>query len=82
MPLRSGWPCTVKSGVVHAIALAHMTVTYVRGWCANSPLERVRLAGENERLTTKVAWLHEELRIKNARLDAIPARNRPHYLVT
>jgi transposase InsO family protein len=73
------WPRTVKAGVVQAMGLAHLTITCVRGWCANSLLERVRLAGENERLTTEVAWLHEELRIKNARLAAIPARNRPHY---
>ena len=79
VPLPRGWPRTVKAGVIQAMGLAHLTITYVRGWCANSLLERVRLAGENERLATEVARLHEELRIKDARLAAIPARNRPHY---
>ena len=64
---------------MRAAALAHLIVTHVRGWCANSPLQRVRLAGENERLKAKIASLNEELRIKDARMVAIPAQKRPHY---
>jgi hypothetical protein len=44
------WPRLAKSAIVHAIALAHLVVTHVRGWCADSPLKRVRLAAECERL--------------------------------
>ncbi len=50
-----------------------------RGWCAKSPLERVRLRAEVERLQAEVGVLREELRIKDARLDKVPSRERPHY---
>jgi transposase InsO family protein len=73
------WPRVAKSAILHAIGLAHLVVTHVRGWCADSPLRRVRLAAECERLRSEVAMLREELRIKDARLARIPARNRPHY---
>jgi transposase InsO family protein len=73
------WPRVAKSAIVHAIALAHLVVTHVRGWCADSPLKRVRLASECERLRSEVAMLREELRIKDARLGRIPPRNRPHH---
>jgi transposase InsO family protein len=73
------WPRAAKSAIVHALALAHLVVTHVRGWCADSPLRRVRLAAECERLRSEVAMLREELRIKEARLARIPPRSRPHY---
>ena len=79
VPLPAHWPRTVKSAVVQAAGLAHMIITQVRGWCANSPLERVRLKGEDQRLRTEVALLQKELAIKDARLAAIPPRERPHY---
>ena len=72
------WPRVAKSAIVHALALAHFVVAHVRGWCADSPLRRVRLAAECERLRSEVALLREELRIKDARLGCIPPRNRPH----
>ena len=77
--LPKAWPQVAKSAIVHALALAHFVVVRVRGWCADSPLQRVRLAAECERLRSEVALLREELRIKDARLARIPARNRPHY---
>lgn len=51
----------------------------MHGWCADSPLRRVRLSAECERLRSEVALLREELRIKDARLALIPARERPQY---
>jgi hypothetical protein len=77
--LPRAWPRIAKSAIVHALALAHLVITHVRGWCADSPLRRVRLASECERLRSEVAMLREELRIKDARLARIPPRNRPHY---
>ena len=77
--LPKDWPRLAKSAILHAVALAHLVVTHVRGWCADSPLRRVRLSAENERLRSEVALLREESRIKDARLARIPARNRPHY---
>jgi transposase InsO family protein len=77
--LPTAWPRIAKSAIVHALALAHFVVTHVRGWCAESPLRRVRLAAECERLRSEVALLREELRIKDARVARIPPRSRPHY---
>jgi len=79
VPLPAAWPKVTRSGILHALALAHFVVTHVRGWCANSPLERVRLRAENERLRSEVALLREELRIKDARLARVPPPNRPHH---
>jgi len=79
VPLPKEWPRVARSAIVHALALAHFVVAHVRGWCADSPLRRVRLAAECERLRSEVALLREELRIKDARLARTPARNRPHY---
>src|SRR5688572_1156060 len=79
VPLPEAWPAIVKTGVVHAIALARVGVTRIRGWCADSRLGRVRLAAQAERLRAEVALLREELRIKDARMAKIPARERPHY---
>jgi transposase InsO family protein len=77
--LPKDWPRLAKSAIVHAVALAHFVIVHVRGWCANSPLERVRLRAENERLRSEVAQLREELRIKDGRLARVPPPNRPHY---
>ena len=79
VPLPKAWPRVAKSAIVHAVALAHFVIVHVRGWCADSPLKRVRLSADNERLRSEVAMLQEELRIKDARLARIPPRNRPHY---
>ncbi len=73
------WPAVTRSGVLHAVALARLALVTVRGWCVDSRVGRVRLAAENDRLRSEVTLLREELRIKDARLARIPARNRPHY---
>ena len=79
IPLPDSWPEQTKSGLLFAIALAHRGVAYVRGWCADSRIARVRLAAENDRLKAEVAMLKEELRIKDARWTRIPPAERPHY---
>ena len=73
------WNANVRTGLLHAISLAHFGITVVRGWCANSSIARVRLASENERLKAEVALLREELRIKDGRVARISARERPHF---
>jgi transposase InsO family protein len=65
--------------MINVIALAHFVLTHVRGWCVNSRIARVRLVAECDILRSEVALLREELRIKDARMDRISARNRPHY---
>jgi hypothetical protein len=42
---------------------------------------RTRLQATNDRLQRQVALLREELRIKDARMDRLPAQRRPHYPV-
>jgi len=78
-PLPRDWPKHTRSGLIHAIALAHLALVRIRSWCANSRIARVRLAAESERLHAEVAMLREELRIKDARLARIPPRKRPQY---
>ena len=79
IPLPKGWPRRVRSAVIHAISLAHYSLTATRSWAANSLNARVQLKQENDRLRQELALLLEELRIKDARMDHIPAQRRPHY---
>lgn len=80
IPLPSGWSVFAKGHLLRAVGPARYALTHVRSWCADSPIARVRLKGRIELLAAEVALLKEELRIKDARLAAIPARQRPHYL--
>ena len=73
------WPKCVRAALLDVVALAHWAVIYTRSWCANSPLARVRLAGKLEQAEQELALLREELRIKDARMEKIPAHNRPFY---
>jgi transposase InsO family protein len=79
VPLPRHWPKHVNSSLLQVIALAHFAIVSVRSWCVNSPIARVRLAGEFERLTAEVAMLREELRIKDARMARIAPSHRPHF---
>jgi len=79
IPLPKQWPRRVRSGVLHAISLAHFSVTFTRSWAANSWNARIRLRQENDRLTQELALLREEMRIKDSRMLQIPAQRRPHY---
>jgi hypothetical protein len=72
-------PERAKSTLVYAVALAHHGLVSIRSWCANSPIERVRLADDNERLQAEVELLREELRIKDARMARVAPAKRPHY---
>ncbi len=77
--LPKGWPKRVHSAAIHAMSLAHAALTTSRGWAANHWNARFRLKVENERLRQEVALLQEEMRIKDARMERIPAHERPHY---
>src|ERR1017187_6037896 len=79
VPLPWSWPKHAKSATLHVISLAHFVLTHVRGWAADSPLHRVRLAADRDRLDTEVALLREEIRIKDARMAALAPHRRPHY---
>jgi hypothetical protein len=62
------WPRRARSAILHALSLA-----------------RVALLAASDRVPTSVrlehelALLREELRIKDARLERVPPRHRPHY---
>ena len=64
IPLPKQWPSRVRSGVLHAISLAHFSLTYTRSWAANSWNARIRLKQENDRLRQELALVREEMRIK------------------
>ena len=78
----SGWAKNVKPAVLHVVSLAHYAILSAHGWAANALNPRARQAAEMDRLTNDVALLREELRIKDARLAKIIARQRPHYSPT
>jgi putative transposase len=61
------------------MSLAHFSLITTRSWAANSWNARVRLKCESERLRQELSLLHEELRLKDARMERIPAQRRPHY---
>ncbi len=82
IPLPGGWPLHVKSAMLHLISLAQYASAYTREWAVNSPISRMRLKAENDRLRQRAALLTEETRIKDARMMRIPALERPHYLPT
>jgi len=77
--LPKGWPKRVRSAAIHAMSLAHATLTTSRGWVANHWNARVRLKADNDRLRQEVSLLEEELRIKDSRMTRIPPHERPHY---
>ncbi len=77
--LPNGWQDSVKSAVLHTIALAHYAIVYARAWASDSINARVRLAAENDRLHDACVLLCEELRIKDTRMAQIAPQQRPHY---
>jgi putative transposase len=79
IPLPAGWPESVKSGLLHALALARRLVLDVRAGFEHGRLPRAQLSAECDRLKERVAMLEEELRIKDARMARIAAARRPHY---
>ncbi len=77
--LPAGWPQHARSAILHVVSLAQFALAYTRGWAVNSQVTRVRLRAENDRLRQQVAWLTEEIRIKDARMRLVVAQRRPHY---
>ena len=82
IPLPKGWPASVESAVIDVIALAQFTMTYARGWAADSVNTRVRLKAELDQANQDNALLCGEIRIKDARMAQLDPHHRPHYLPT
>jgi len=79
MALPKGWPRRVRSAVIQTRSLAQTSVTHTRSWAANHFNARIRLKEETERLRSEMLLLREDGRIKDARMEQIPAPRRPHY---
>ena len=79
IPLPKGWPKVVRSGVLHAIALASTALSVAWGRAASSRSSRQRQGADAERLRAEIALYEQELRIKDARWTRVPARRRPYY---
>ena len=79
IPLPKDWPQHIKLAVIHSVALSHRAITFSRSFAINSSIERVRLAGELDRVQNEIALIREELRIKDARMTKLPPRKRPQY---
>jgi hypothetical protein len=77
--LPTSWPKHAKGATLHVVSLAYFVLSHVRGFAVNSPIHRVRLAAERDRLDSEVALLREEIRIKDARMAALTPHRRPHY---
>src|SRR5207247_2805455 len=77
--LPPNWPRRVRSAVVHTISLAQSSLTQARSVAANSINARIRLKEEIGRLRQQILLLREEGRIKDVRMEQIPAHRRPHY---
>jgi len=72
------WPRHVKSGILHAISLASVVLSYARGRATS----RRRLRARLEQATAEIARLREELSIKDGRWERARSRRRPHYMPT
>ena len=79
IPLPKSWNKHVRSSLLHVISLAQYAVAFTRGWAANSVNPRLRQKSQLQRLTTTVALLREEVRIKDARMARISPHRRPQY---
>ena len=76
IPLPRGWTKTVRSSVVHAVALASVALT--RAWGSAARKERpVQVVAERDRAKNEIALLREELNIKDERWSRVLPRRRP-----
>jgi len=73
------WPRHVRSAIVHAVSMASLAFTASQARAENHSCARTRLQATSDRLQRQVALLLEELRIKDARMERLPAQRRPHY---
>jgi putative transposase len=72
------WSRHVKTGILHAISLASVAISYARGRTTG----RRQLRAQLDQATTEIAMLREELSIKDDRWNRSHRRRRPHYTPT
>ena len=78
-PLPSHWPRRVRSAIVHAVSMANVVFTATRARAAKDPDGQIPLRAELDQRDREISLLREELRIKDARMERVPAQRRPHY---
>jgi hypothetical protein len=79
IPLPRGWTRDVKSALLHAVSVASVALTVARSRAATADRGCQRFQAELDRATTDIAFLKEELDIKDARRSRLRPRRRPHY---
>jgi transposase InsO family protein len=79
IPLPRSWNRRTKAAILQILALSHYAFTAMVARAANERSRRTRFRAEIDRLSHELALLREELRIKNARMERVPAHRRPHY---
>ena len=79
IPLPRGWHRRVRSAIVHTISMATIAFTHALARAANHPDAQVRAQADIDRLQCEIDLLREEARIKDARMERLPAQRRPHY---
>src|SRR5262245_40006150 len=78
-PLPKQWPERARRAVINAMSLVHIAMAAGFGRGANHRNALHRARAENKRLEQEIRLLLEERRIKNARMQRVPAQERPHY---
>ncbi len=79
IPLPKGWSRHVRSAIIHAASMATIAFTHAVACAANHSDARIRAQAEIDRLKCEIDLLVEETRIKDARMERLPAQRRPHY---
>ena len=74
IPLPQHWHRHVRSAIVHAVSMATITFTHAVARAADSPDTQIRAQAEIDRLQREVDLFREEARIKDARMERLPAR--------
>ena len=69
----------MKTGLVHAIALAQIALTAARARASKKRGIVAQLRAKLEERDRKISLREEELRLKDLRMGRVKRRRRPHY---
>ena len=79
LPLPKQWNKRVRSAAVHAIALAQLALTAARAHATQRHCTRDRRSAKTDRFRQEFNLLREEVRLKDVRMQRVPAHRRPYY---
>src|SRR5262245_48717718 len=77
--LPKAWSRHARSAILHALSMARLAATSARARAEHHWSARVRLQARIDFLEAMLAQQAEELSIKDARMEQIDPRHRPHY---